>query len=214
MKNLLLYGISFIIMQVNLSLHTFNMPQFKTSDTLTIASPGNSHIGRQIINSIKFRYDIAMYNKLVYTLKHYEGFSDTIYPGLAGDTLIGYGHLLSKQEKIKFKNGINRYQADSIFNEDIGQALAYTYKFTQLTGNKLLSVSSFVFNVGIGYFLRSELNKKLKTSNYKEITNEWKKYCYHKVWFYNKSKKRLEFYYTNSEILLERRNLEIKLYFS
>lgn len=87
----------------------------------------------------------------------------------AGDTTIGYGHLVhlgqidgDKREK-EFKNGITAAQADDLFREDLGTAEKPINDLVgvPLTRHQFDALVSLVFNIGSGRFRDSTLLKML-----------------------------------------------------
>ncbi|MBF6558933.1 MAG: glycoside hydrolase family protein [Candidatus Binataceae bacterium] len=87
----------------------------------------------------------------------------------AGNTTIGYGHLVhpheinaDKREK-EFKNGITEVRADDIFREDLGKAEKPIDDLVgvPLTQHQFDALVSLVFNIGSGNFKDSTLLKML-----------------------------------------------------
>lgn len=110
-------------------------------------------------------------------IKHYEGFSHTVYLCAAGYPTIGYGHVVKKGEHYE---SITRDHAEVILKEDL--------KIAERAVGKLISVPlnqyefdalvSFVFNLGAGALQRSTLRIKLNRSDYRGAANEFTKWVY------------------------------------
>jgi GH24 family phage-related lysozyme (muramidase) len=65
-------------------------------------------------------------------------------------------------------------QGDSMLRADLDWAIKRAHQLTGLEGNTLLAVGSFIFNSGIGSFVRSTMYRKiLKGEN---IDVEWDKW--------------------------------------
>ncbi len=112
-------------------------------------------------------------------IKHYEGFSPKVYTCPAGKKTVGYGHVLSKGEASSLSS-ISRFQADLLLIQDISKAIfnlekvapelfeADDYKL-----EKVLAVTSFIFNVGESNFRSSTLLKKIRSKEWSAAANEF-----------------------------------------
>ena len=93
------------------------------------------------------------------------GFSPVIYPCSAGKNTIGYGHVITDNDKII--PPITEKQADDLLKQDIKTAENAVNLLVKipLTQNEFDALVCFVFNVGVGSFQKSTLllflNKKL-----------------------------------------------------
>ena len=111
-------------------------------------------------------------------IKHYEGFSPKVYFCPAGKRTVGYGHVLSKDEAF---TSISQFQADLLLYQDIGKAIFNLEKvapelFEEETDHsleKVLAVTSFIFNVGESNFRSSTLLKKIKSREWSAAANEF-----------------------------------------
>jgi len=99
------------------------------------------------------------YNYAIETIKKWEAFSPIRYK-LFGDTYIGYGHLLSDIDTISI---VTELQADSILRSDFDKGLKYLDKICpKLPRHKKMVLGMFVFNCGIGTFIRGKLYKSIQ----------------------------------------------------
>lgn len=92
----------------------------------------------------------------------------------------GYGHLISKSEWAKFKDGISIAQANEIFAEDVKpteQAIK-SKVISPLSQQQYDALVLLVFNIGVGEFSRSSalklINDKTAVTNYQTLELAWK----------------------------------------
>lgn len=93
---------------------------------------------------------------------------------------IGYGHLISKAEWSKYKNGITEAQALSLFNADL-KPYVNTVKSkvtASVTQNEFDAMVILTFNIGQGAFSNSSVLKMVNNPNakttYKNLEAAWK----------------------------------------
>ena len=136
-----------------------------------------------------------MYNEVIESLKRNEGL--VLYPYLcpSNHLTIGYGHLIKRGERY---TRITKKEADNLLKSDFDKRLNLVD--TALSYNKRLALAHFVYNLGIGNYLRSNLHKKVKAG--KPIDKEIVKWCY-----YQRNGK-----FVQSNWLLQSRKFELKLY--
>ena len=109
-------------------------------------------------------------DSLLLLIKNFEGFRPIIYKCSAEKDTIGYGHVVSEEEKIKYKNGISELDATSLLINDIEKVfiglskLIKTTKDGVLTQNQIEALISLIFNIGIGRFSKSLAFKYIKES--------------------------------------------------
>jgi len=109
------------------------------------------------------------YQKTLDFIRKHEGFHNGLaYVDLAGNTTIGYGHIVLPNEV--FKDTISKFQADSILKSDFNKAIRAVERFTDLEGNQKLAIAHFVYSKGVGAFSRSKLLEKIKAE--KPIASE------------------------------------------
>ena len=110
------------------------------------------------------------------------------YKDRSGRMVIGSGHILSSGElasgsllidgkPIAFGTGITSDQAQQLLDADLAPIKAEIDKLVKvkLTANQRDALTSFVFNVGLGYFRRSELLNKLNQGKFADVPNEMMK---------------------------------------
>lgn len=110
--------------------------------------------------------EVDYYDTCINYLKKYETFAPKRY--FCGCELIGYGHQITKLDNLPQE--ISEKQADSLLRRDFDKSKNFVAKNTNLTGNKLLAISCFVFNVGSTAFMNSTLRKKIEAGQ--EIKQE------------------------------------------
>lgn len=125
-------------------------------------------------------------------IKEYEQFKSKPYK-LGGFWLIGYGHLITKNEKfttITEEEATRLLMKDLLNNIKINRVVVKYSNF-----NQLLAISLLTYNVGVGKF---QSYKLFDSINENKDCSIWLNYCY----FNNKKHKKL----------LERRKFEYELF--
>ena len=107
-------------------------------------------------------------------IKHFERFSPLIYLCPASFETIGYGHLVSKSERSKFKKGITEEEALALLEQDLRVAETAVSLFIKapLTDNQFSAVTSFTFNVGSGALQRSTLRAVINRSEHELVPEQ------------------------------------------
>jgi lysozyme len=110
-------------------------------------------------------------------IKHYEGFSPKVYFCPAGKKTVGYGHVLDKGEAY---TSVSQLQADLLLYQDITKAIFNLEKLApelfeaeEHKLEKVLAVTSFMFNVGETNFRSSTLLKKIRNKEWTDAANEF-----------------------------------------
>lgn len=133
--------------------------------------------------------DYTEYHKYGIKLQDYINSCDTIakYEGLrckpykqGNKFYIGFGHQIQKQE-IELMMGIDTTNANILLFADLNKATDEGFRITKLTGNRLLCVSNFIFNCGVGKFINSGLYKQIllnpnDTLKIKGELSKWNKF--------------------------------------
>lgn len=90
-------------------------------------------------------------------IKEFEGFSHLVYECPAGLDTIGYGHVVSDAEKVKYKFGISEKEATDLLISDCKIVLQCLSKLIKvdLKENQLDALISLVFNIGCTRFGKS-----------------------------------------------------------
>lgn len=111
----------------------------------------------------------------------HEGVVLRAYKDVAGLLTIGVGHLLTKSELssgklvidgqvVKWKDGITREQAMALLAQDLREVEdAVERAAGGLTNAQFDALCSFVFNIGIGAFLRSTLLKRIHAGHLEDV---------------------------------------------
>lgn len=124
------------------------------------------------------------YSDIASFIKKHEGLVLTPYYCPGNVITIGYGHSIKQNEKLV---KINENQADSILMKDIKLAEDFVKSRTNLSGNKLIAITHFVFCIGAGNFIKSSLYQDIL--NNADIENSLMKWCYIKGKYSNELKK-------------------------
>ena len=118
----------------------------------------------------------VLYLKSIEYIKKHEGFSSVPYLCAAGKPTIGYGHVISDAGKTP--GLISRTQAEYILRKDFDQAIKLAEKAVPgIDGARKLAVAHFVFSLGIGRFLRSDLRKVILQNDTSKLDSVWLMYC-------------------------------------
>ena len=154
-----------------------------------------------VMNHKLMRYDMNRINQLAVDLiKSYEGIEDgdpstvNLDPYLCPGNVwtIGWGHAISSDNKLLrgksnealaysiFPDGITMREAEDLIMDDISIRTKYVIKHVKvpLSENQLGAIVSFVYNVGIGNFIRSTLLKKLNNGDYQDAADEFRRWRY------------------------------------
>jgi GH24 family phage-related lysozyme (muramidase) len=129
--------------------------------------------------TITKNYCDSDFEKVIEKLKEWEGFCKDTFVGLAGERLIGYGHLVKDSEIQKYQNGITTKSADKLLRKDLRTSIADVHRRTHLTGKQLLAMSALVFNTGTKILRKSTL-VDMAIKNDTLIYDEWIKWCHYK----------------------------------
>jgi len=115
-------------------------------------------------------------------LKILEGFSSKIYKCVAGKKTIGYGHTIKEGERFTI---INQREALKLLEDDVKYFLEEIKKLIEekqynlLNENQICALIVFVFNIGVEYFSKSTLLKKLNAGkSLISIASEFDKWVY------------------------------------
>jgi len=117
---------------------------------------------------------------------------------------IGYGHLISKSEWTKYKDGISEKEAIELFQSDIApfvKAVKSSVK-SNIKQTEFDALIILIFNIGVTAFKHSSVLKLINNpsakTTYKNLESAWK------AW--NKSNKKI------NKGLINRRNAEWNIY--
>lgn len=115
-------------------------------------------------------------------IKHFEGFSPSVYLCPANRWTIGYGSTWDKYRKpvTKTHKDITEKEAEGLLLQELDHCYLAISKLVnaELTENMYSALCSFIFNVGSGNFQRSTLRMKLNRGDYHGASDElpkWRK---------------------------------------
>jgi GH24 family phage-related lysozyme (muramidase) len=113
-------------------------------------------------------------------IKHFEGFSGTIYLCPAGHPTIGYGHVVLDHEAEAFIDGITEEQASNLLKQDTNIAEQAVERLipVSLTDGQFDALVSFTFNLGSGALQRSTLRRKLNRKDYAGASREFSRWVW------------------------------------
>jgi GH24 family phage-related lysozyme (muramidase) len=137
--------------------------------------------------------DMDVSKKLVEWLKRVEGPLRLLpYDDQTGEKIekwtegatIGYGHLITRQEWSRLKEGISEQQAEKLFLSDLDKAVKAVQELvkTKLTQGQFDALVSLTYNIGRGNFASSSILKMINNpqektdySTQEEAFKAWKK---------------------------------------
>ncbi len=130
-------------------------------------------------------------------IKHFEGFSPTVYNCPAGYATIGYGQLITKNELFKI---IKKDEAKALLRCDAETAERVVLRFIDvpLTDGQFDALVSFTLNSGSGALQRSTLRRKVNSQAHGDVPDQFNRW----VWAGGRKLKGL----------ITRRHLESQLY--
>jgi lysozyme len=107
-------------------------------------------------------------------IKRYEGFSATAYadPATGGEPFtIGYGHT----KGVKYGDQTDIEQATRWLLDDVREALDAVQDGVRvpLEQNQIDALASFIYNVGVGNFMRSTLLKRINEQKFDQAADEF-----------------------------------------
>ena len=106
-------------------------------------------------------------------IKRSEGFVGHIYKDQAGLDTIGYGHLLTAEDKAsgRFLGGLDEAGATDLLRRDVGSAESAVNSLVSvnLSQNQFDALVDFVFNLGRGALAISTLLRLLNEGEYGQV---------------------------------------------
>lgn len=133
-------------------------------------------------------------------IKHFEGFSSSVYYCPAGYATIGYGHLVKGNEL--FERPISESIAEALLRQDVRSAERAVRRLIQapLIQGQFDSLVSFTYNLGGGALQRSTLRRVINRGHHHEVPRQLRRW----VWAGGRKLKGL----------VRRREAEAELYLS
>ncbi len=109
-------------------------------------------------------------------IKRHEGLRLKAYQDSAGVWTIGYGHTLTAKQGMT----ITEAEAEKLLKQDLKTVEDEINRhLLPLKQHQFDSLTSFVFNVGVGAFRKSTLLKRLKMDvNHPDIANQFNRWIY------------------------------------
>jgi GH24 family phage-related lysozyme (muramidase) len=108
-------------------------------------------------------------------IREHEAFMPKVYDDGAGNSTIGYGHLVLAGED--FSGGITEAQAIELFGKDVERVVNGSLDkiSVDLTQNQIDAIGSFIFNVGPGAFEQGLL-PHINARRHERVTTRLLKY--------------------------------------
>lgn len=119
--------------------------------------------------------------KLINTIKELEGFRSKPYQDQRGVWTIGYGHTAAAgYPDPKQVTEITEEEAEQILIKDLTEVAEHVNKLilVNLPKNRLESIYSFVYNIGVAAFKKSTLLKYINNREYDKIETQLRRWCY------------------------------------
>lgn len=109
-------------------------------------------------------------------IKHSEGFVGHIYKDIAGLDTVGFGHLLTADDKAagRFLHGVTLQEATDLLRVDVGSAERAVDGLVKvpLNQHQYDALVDFVFNLGRAALAGSSLLKLLNAGNYAAVPGQ------------------------------------------
>ena len=144
-------------------------PQAQTPTPTQITQSKKDSVCRQTCTTSSEGYNL---------IRTFEGYSPFIYKDAVGKPTIGFGHLITPQDKIK--EPLLPPQAQELLESDVKLKEKDINRLikTPLYSGQFDAVVSFTFNLGTGNLKKSTLLKKVNVPKHTEVPNEFHKWIY------------------------------------
>ena len=108
-------------------------------------------------------------------IRHYEGYSATLYRCAAGYLTIGYGHLVREAEREIFLGGIDEEEAERLLAQDVREAERAVCRLisVQLTQPQRDALISFCYNLGGAALQRSTLRRCVNRREHDRVPQQF-----------------------------------------
>lgn len=109
-------------------------------------------------------------------IRTYEGYSPFIYICPAGKPTIGYGHVVTKDSKVK--EPLMQKEAEDLLRKDLEKFSGYINKLTksEFNQNQSDAIHSFVYNLGPTNYKNSTLLRKINERRHEEVPTQLKRW--------------------------------------
>jgi len=114
-------------------------------------------------------------------VKRFEGFSPKPYLCPAGYPTIGYGHVVTPEERERFAKGITKEEAEELLIGDLmkfEKGVKGLLKGVKLNDYSMDAITSFAYNCGLYSFRASTLRRKILNGEYLEAGDEFLRWVY------------------------------------
>jgi lysozyme len=113
-------------------------------------------------------------------IQEFESLRLNVYKDAAGLDTIGWGHLLTPEQRSGGMETITREEADVLLVKDlfVAERAVERHIRVPLDANQFSALVSFTFNLGSGALQRSTLRHKLNAGDYDEVPDELLRWCY------------------------------------
>lgn len=115
--------------------------------------------------------------KGIQLIRRFEGLSLSVYEDLAGHPTVGYGHKLRDSDGLTINSQISLDDAELLLLGDIKPVEAALNKLLpDLTQCQFDSLVSFIFNIGLGSFLKSTMYRLLKAGEIDQAAEQFQRW--------------------------------------
>jgi GH24 family phage-related lysozyme (muramidase) len=113
-------------------------------------------------------------------IKHFEGFSPTIYVCPGGWPTIGYGRVVREAERERFASDIGEDEAEDLLRRDVGVAERAVLRLISvpLTDSRFDALVSFTYNLGSGALQRSTLRRRVNREEHAAVPAEFRRWVF------------------------------------
>ena len=110
-------------------------------------------------------------------IKHFEGFSSTVYECPAGLPTIGYGHLIKKGEVL---TSLTEEEAEELLRQDVQVAERAVLRLINvpLTDGQFDALVSFTFNLGSGSLQSSTLRRVVNRKDHDQVPTQLRRWVW------------------------------------
>ena len=110
-------------------------------------------------------------------IKHFEGFSSTVYKCPAGLPTIGYGHLIKKGEVF---SSVTEDEAEELLRHDVQVAEKAVLRLIKvpLNDGQFDALVSFTFNLGSGSLQCSTLRRVVNRNDHSEVPTQLRRWVW------------------------------------
>ncbi|MDI6865775.1 lysozyme [Thermodesulfovibrio yellowstonii] len=114
-------------------------------------------------------------------VRRFEGFSPRIYLCPAGYPTVGYGHVVTPEERYKFVRGITKEEAEELLRQDLAKfevGVRAQLKGVRLHDYCIDALTSFAYNVGLFAFKSSTLRRLILQGELTDAAEQFLRWVY------------------------------------